>query len=91
MLTEKETRQVKSRFDGRLLRMFVHETSNGLIYAAWFNDDKYDTIITKEQYEKYKPMCTLISGRNTADDIIEHWDCASRDNGLPKWLNNIIE
>lgn len=88
IMTEKQKRDLVSKRDGRLLRLFVHKTSKGLVYKAWFNNDELSTHITKEQYERYKPLCTFCD--TIGDSIVEHLECAPSDNGLPKWFNKIF-
>lgn len=89
ILTDQELR---SRDDGRLLDLSLSKYGDTLIYRAGFNNHPYRSIeITKEQYERYKKLCTSHHECSTAPEfMIEYWECAQCDNGLPNWFNKLF-
>lgn len=84
--------ELLSKDDGRLLNLMVFKHGNVLTYKALFNNYPYrSTIITKEQYERYKKLCTPIHDCSSDPEImIEFWECANYNNGLPKWFNKFF-
>lgn len=89
ILTDQELR---SGDDGRLQDLAVFKHGNTLVYRAGFNNYPYrSTIITKEQYERYKKLCTPVHECSTHPNyMIEFWECSRFDNGLPKWFNKLF-
>lgn len=89
ILTEQ---QLRSGDDGRLLDLSVFKHGDKLRYRAGFNNYPYRSVeITKEQYERYKKLCTPIHECSADPDyMIEFWECARLDNGLPNWFNKLF-
>lgn len=77
--SELTIREMKAQDDGRLTHL---SCINGQ-YSAAFNIYPYSfERITKEQFEKYKPLCTKVSSNL--------FECAVHDNGFPSILNKIF-
>jgi len=90
MLTEEENREWLAQEDGRLEYLSLHILNGVTIYMASFNTHPFRPIeITKQQYEKYKPLCTF-NPRYCNKYMPEWWSCAVYDNGLPKWFNKLF-